>query len=230
GLALAEPVDLLDATARWIEVAFEVSPRDQPARAASVYTPRIPAWLEPADEPGLLRVTIDRQHVERALFGEDEPVSGSFSDFVWIFDSASGDVRSADLSGELMVDLDWGLFRSKVRAPIRVEMATGRLAGFEPPRRWLGHQLFRFCDEPANSGCIFVPAVAYRANSGYVNAIGELFVRLGDLTVHTFSPLGEAVFSEAEGPAVRPLAGMAAADPRDWAATPAVSSAPPALH
>ena len=108
------------------------------------------------------------------------------------------------------MDLDWGLFRSKARAQIHVNMATDRLGGFRGPRKWLGQKLFGFCEEPQNRSCTLVPAVPYDPTSGYVNAVGELSVRFGDLTLHTFSPLGEAVFSEAEPRALSAVQGVSA--------------------
>jgi hypothetical protein len=214
GSALAGPVDFQDPTPRWIDVAFEVSPRDAPAQVATVFTPKVPAWVEPDVVPGRVQVTVDRHYVERVLISDDEPVPESFSEFVWIIDSVTGEVHSAELSGELMIDLDWGLFRSRVRAKIDVNMATDRLGGFRGPRHWLGQQLFGFCEEPQNRSCTLVPAVPYVATSGYVNAVGELSVRYGDITLQTFSPLGEAVFSEAE--------------PRRLSSVPAVSAGPAA--
>ena len=67
----ADPVDLHDATPRWIEVSFEVSPRSLPAQAASVYTVAIPAWIEPIDAGnnhclmGLRFREITREHQDR---------------------------------------------------------------------------------------------------------------------------------------------------------------------
>ena len=85
--------------------------------------------------------------------------------------------------------------------------------------------------------CTVVAARGYDAASGYVNAIGNLSVSFGDVTLHTFSPLGEAVFSEVEPqnvtasthPDPRSVAGAAVtaiAEP-DWVFPPAVSAGPP---
>jgi hypothetical protein len=231
GGAFAEPVDLLDPTPRWIEVAFEVSPRDKPEQTDTVYTPRIRAWLDAGDSPGRMQVTIDRHDVEGVLLAPDEPVAGSFSDFVWIFDVLTGEVVSASLDGILTQELDWGLFRSKVPARIAVDMGTNRVGGFKKPRNWLGQQIFGYCDAQVDPSCNVIAASGYDATSGYVNAIGDLSVRFGDLKLRTFSPLGEAVFSEAGQNDVQPAvtAAGAIAGP-GWVSLPDVSAAPAPLH
>jgi hypothetical protein len=236
--ALAEPVDFLDPSPRWVEVAFEVSPRDKPAQTDTVYTPKIPAWLEAADHRGWMKVTVDRRDVERVLVADDDPVPGSFTDFVWIFDAVTGEVVSAALSGTLTKEISWGLFRSKVQTLISADMATNRVGGVKKPRRWLGQQVFGYCggDE---SGCTVVAARGYDAASGYVNAVGELSVRFGELTIRTFSPLGEAVFSEVEpesatasthpdphAAAATTVTAVGAIAEPDWAFPPAVSAGP----
>jgi hypothetical protein len=220
GNAFAEPVDFLDPEPRWIEVAFEVSPRDKPEQADTVYTPKIRARLETEAESGRAKVTIDRRWVEGILLADQDPVAGSFSDFVWIFDVATGEVVSASLSGVVMKQLDWGLFRSKVETKISVDMATIRAGGFKKPRRWLGQQIFGFCDGERGESCTFVAPSDYDTSNGYVNAVGALSVRFADLTLRTFSPLGEAVFTEVE----------AGSESHDWAGAPAVSAGPLPLH
>jgi len=231
GGAFAEPVDLLDPTPRWIEVAFEVSPRDKPEQTDTVYTPRIRAWLDAGDAPGRMQVTIDRRDVEGILLAPDEPVAGSFSDFVWVFDALTGEVLSASLHGILTQELDWGLFQSKVPTRIAVDMGTNRVGGFKKPRHWLGQQIFGYCDAEVGPSCNFVAASDYDSASGYVNAIGDVSVRYGDLKLRTFSPLGEAVFSEAKPSDGRPAvtAAGAIAGP-DWESLPDVSAGPSPTH
>jgi hypothetical protein len=236
GSGAAEPVDFLDPTPRWIEVAFEVSPRDKPAQTDTIYTPKIPARLEPGDQPARIQVTIDRRHVERVLLADDDPVPGSFSDYVWVFDAVTGEVISASLSGVLMKELDLGLFRSKVRAKIAADMSTHRMGGFKKPRHWMGQQVFRFCDGTGLQPCNFVAANGYDSSSGYVNAVGDLSVRFGELELRTFCPLGEAVFSEVspqgETASARsdPSLGAGAIAAPEWSSMPAVSAGPPAAN
>jgi hypothetical protein len=180
-----------------------------------------------------MRVTVDRRDVERVLLADDDPVPGSFTDFVWVFDAVTGEVVSAELSGTLTKEIDWGLFRSKVQTQIEADMATNRVGGIKKPRRWLGQQIFGYCGEDDGSRCTVVAARGYDATSGYVNAVGELLVRFGDLALHTFSPLGEAVFSEVEPQNVTasahpdPHSAAGAIAEPDWAFTPAVSAGPP---
>jgi len=242
-IGLAEPVDFLDPTPRWVEVAFEVSPRDKPMQTDTIYTPKIRARLEAGDHPGWMKVTVDRRDVEGVLLVGDDPVAGSFSDFVWVFDAVTGEVISAVLSGTLIQEVDWGLFRSKVPTQIEADMATNRVGGVKKPRHWLGQQLFGYCSDADGERCTLVDAIGYDATSGYVNAVGDMSVRFGELTLHTYSPLGEAVFSEAEPQNVTasahadshstggaPVTAVSAIGQPDWAATPAVSAGPPAAR
>jgi len=238
--ALADPVDLRDRTPRWISVAFEVSPADKPAQMDTVYTPAIPAWLEPAADAGQIRVTVDRHDVEATLLADDGAVAGSFSDFVWVFDAASGEVVSAQLTGTMTKELDWGLFRSQVETRIEVDMATARVGGFKKPRSWLGQTLFHYCDD-LDGPCRIVGAAGYDASTGYVNAIGTVSVEFGELTIRTFSPLGEAVLSEVDPatltasrtapPASSGSAAIASGHGEiadaGWHTPPAVSAGPP---
>lgn len=235
----AEPVDFGNPTARWIEIAFEVSPRDRPAQIDSHYTPRISAWLD-ADPAGRIRVTVDHRDVERILLVDENPIEGSFSDFVWIFDAESGEVISASMSGELEKELDWGLFGSKVRTAIEVDMATRRDVGFKPAKRWMGQEFFSTCNSVDEKHCTRVRPSDYDPERGYVNAIGDLHVRFGEMVLHTFSPLGEARLYEIDSavaaapavPAPGPALGSAftaagASRSPAWAAAPSVSSGPP---
>lgn len=201
-IADAEPLDLADPTPRWIAVAFEVSPRNQPAQTNSVYTESVPARLETGAEPGQIVIRIDRDYVEGVLFANDEPLSGSFSDFVWVFDSHTGEVVSATLSGSLTLQLNWGFFRTRARTEVAAEMATSRVAGLEEPRRRLGQELFGYCDDPADSDCRLVAGRGYDAKTGYVHAVGPLSVQVSGVAVQTYSPLGEAIFYEQDTPEI----------------------------
>jgi hypothetical protein len=199
GLAMAEPMDLNDPRPRWVSVAFEDSPPQQPGRLDTLYAPELPAWLEP-EGPGRLRVTLARALVEQTLMAGDDPKPGSFGDFVWVFDAASGHVISARLTGTIRKTLDWGLFRSTVETDIRIDLDTRRPAGFEHPRHLLGQQLFDFCDGADLDRCTPVVGVPYERDRGYVNAVGKIDARSRGMHVETFAPLGEAVFSEVPVP------------------------------
>ncbi len=191
-------MNLRDSTPRAVVVRFESSPADQPGRLASFYTDAVPAWLEPGDLAGQVRVTIAGRDVEARRFQNQRPRPGSFSDFVWVFDAASGDVISAHLRGTLVRRFDFGAFRSDVETAIETEMNTRVHAGFEPGRVRFGQLVFPVCERD-DGDCTLVEPVRFDPRTGYVNAVGVLVGRAMGMVARSFSPLGEAIFTEAEG-------------------------------
>jgi hypothetical protein len=221
--ALAEPMDLRDAEPRWVQVRFELSPPDRPGQTDTVYSPPFAAWLEPGERPGEVRVTVDGRIVEQHLLPDYEPRPGSFSDFVWIFDAETGHVRSAKVSGAVLRRLRLGLTSWKVTARISVEMNTRSDAGFTQPAQLLGQRVHRFCAAADPGPCTLVPARTYDPITGYVNAVGAIGANSGPVRFESFSPLGEAVFSEIDYPLDGPWPDPLLAAP----ATAHVSSPPP---
>lgn len=171
GAAEAEPIDLRDVRARWIEVRFEVSPSDQPGTLDRSWSrPRRaylePVVLEPAATPDrgildgagleraatLVQIRIPAAEIEAHLRSTGtDTVPGSFSEFVWILDPESGHVRRADLSGRVREEIRLGPFRSSAQIEISVEMNTERDGGFEPGHGILGIPTHRFCTPAASS-------------------------------------------------------------------------------
>ena len=196
GALSAQPMQLSDPTPRWVSVSFEISPRDLPGQTRTHFSRSFPAWLEPGAADHTARVTVDGRVVERHLLFDDDPVPESFSHFVWVFDTRTGHVRSASVAGTVRKPVDWGFFRTEVETDITIEMNTESPAGFRRSQRILGHELFRFCDRPGDDRCTLVEPARYDPGTGYVNAVGEVEVQTGFVTTHSFSPLGEAVFSE----------------------------------
>lgn len=196
--ASAEPMNLHDAEPRWVSVRFEVSPPDLPLQTDALYTAELPAWLEPGVLPGEVRVTVAGSLVERHLMRGQHPVPGSFSDFVWTFDSSDGHVRSATLQGVLRQRLRLGLTDFEVRTPIRVFMDTASPAGYGRTQRLFGRRIFGFCVPTGSERCQAVTPTPYDPATGYVNALGPVSADAQIARVRSFSPLGEAVFSEAE--------------------------------
>jgi hypothetical protein len=137
--------------------------------------------------------------VEQYLMPDEGAEPGSFSDFVWVFESATGRVVSASMSGTVRRTLDWGFFRSSVSTKIHVEMTSDAVAGFSKARRFLGQTLFDYCD-PSERGCTQVLGRRYDPERGYVNAVGSIHVRSLGFRARAFSPLGEAIFSELPPP------------------------------
>jgi hypothetical protein len=202
----SEPMDLDDPRPRWISVRFENSPADRPGRLATDFTDEIPGWLEPDAEPGRLRVTVAGPEVERGYFSRQRLRAGSFSDFVWVFERATGDVVSASLSGVLLRRYDLGPLAPEVETPFEAAMSTRRTAGFQPGRRIFGQLVFPHC-ESARDGCTLVAARRYERDTGYVNAVGSILGRAFGISARSFSALGEAIFTER----IERAAGVAAA-------------------
>jgi len=197
--ATARPMDLANPEPRWVAVRFEVSPAEQPGRIDAVYSRALTGWLESEDDTHS-RVTISGPTIESHLVAAEEPIPGSFSDFVWSFDRRTGHVRSATMEGVVMRTLDWGIARTRARVRLRFRMDTLRAAGFRAPRRVLGQPVSYFCDPDSRNDCVRVRPRRYDPATGYVNAVGTIEVENPVLGMRTFSSLGEATFHEVDAP------------------------------
>lgn len=192
----AESLDLADRSPRWVGVTFEISGRDLPGQIDTHYSESFAAHLRPGETPGLVEIAVPSSVVEEHLLSEESPLPGSFSDFVWVFDTRSGEVVSATVSGTVVRTIDWGIAKTRATARIRVSMSTRDRAGFEAPTRILGQTYFRHCSEGESESCNVVDAVPFDPSSGYVNAVGEMKVRSSGISLSSFSPMGEAIFRE----------------------------------
>jgi hypothetical protein len=191
----AQPLDLGERRARPIQVAIEISPQELPAQLDHQYSERAVAWFEPGPGPGQATVRIAGGEVERLLQACD-PVPGSFGEFVWVFDTATGHVLSATLDGAFRQRVDIGPLHTHVRAEISARMSTLERAGFLRPRSRMGHVVFEHCDA-GDAGCNTVAPRALDPFTGYVNAVGKITATVaGGIRTETYSPLGEAVFTE----------------------------------
>lgn len=191
----AEPMSLSDPTPRWVVVQFEDSPSDRPDLLDGVYTKPFAAWLEPGDS-GHVTVRVSGEILEQSLFQENDPIPGSFSDFVWIFDRETGEVVSAGFTGAFSFTINWGFAKSDIEARVVARMATNRVAGFRPARRILGHPLNAYCEDVESARCHAVPPRPYEEDRGYVNAVGYLSIDSPVKRFETYSAIGEARFSE----------------------------------
>lgn len=200
----ADPLDLGDRSARWVEVRFEVSPEDQPGELDRLWSDPRRAHLEPDASSRLVHIRIPAREVEAHLRSTGtETVDGSFSDFVWTLDPASGHVLDARLSGRIREHVQIGPFRTAATVQIDVSMTTRSAAGFRSTEGVFGIRTHQFCtpdlDAPAtrsDPGCVAVAPIAYDASRGYVNAVGALRAAHAVTEIRAFSPLGEARFSE----------------------------------
>ena len=198
GSVHAEPLDLTNRTSRDVLVRFETSSRATPAALDHTYTDPVPARFEPGPD-GHVLVVIQGSYVAQYLFAGQEVVGDSFSDFVWTFDSQTGDVIDARFGGEIVQWIDWGFGASATRARIHVRMSTRELAGFRERLNVLGNLVFRYCDPAiqSRSRCNAVDPVRFNRRSGYVNAVGAIDVEtVVGIGTTSFSPLGEAIFLE----------------------------------
>jgi len=200
---VGEPLDLLDPSPREIDVYFEVSPREAPEQTRQIYSRAYVARVEPGQRSSELRVIVPGAVVEAHLLDDQRPVPESFSDFVWTFDVETGHVLSAELRGRVEPQLDWGFMKTQTEASIQVSMGTAVVGGFERPRHVLGNLVYGYCTDALDPTCRVVETTPFEPATGYVNAVGRVWVHSKILDVWNFSPLGEAVFLERSGPAGR---------------------------
>lgn len=193
--AFCEPLDLGDARPRWVSVRFENSPADRPGLLAASYTDPIDAWLEPDADPRQVRVTVAGPAVERGYFHRQRLRPGSFSDYVWIFDRASGEVVSASLTGTFIRRFAVGPLSPEIDTRFEASMTTRKPAGFRAPHEVLGQLVFPHCEEAVDA-CTLIQPVRLDPRTGYVNAVGEIIGRAFGASASTFSAIGEALFSE----------------------------------
>lgn len=194
----AAPLDLQDPTPRRIEVRFEVSPRSAPGQLDSFWSPNRAAFLESTPDESTIRLRIPAEEIEAHLrMTGAETIPGSFSEFIWTLDPETGHVLHAAFSGRVREHFSFGLFRTSALVEIRVEMTTKAAGAFRARRGLLGLQTNSFC-APSRSrpDCVAVPATRFDPESGYVNAVGSVDASMSLVRVRTFSPLGEARFSE----------------------------------
>lgn len=193
--AVAEPMDLSDPTPRWVEVQFGFAPAAPESPVAA--TRRFRARAEPGDADGTLQVTLPGEVVEEHLFGTQSPKRGSFSDFVWTLDRATGRA-TARLTGVLIRTVSMGFFDTELEPRIEVEMSSDARAGFTEPKELMGNTFSRFCDDPGATDCTIVDGARYDPESGTVRAVGALSATTTIVTTRTLAPHGEAVFREAD--------------------------------
>jgi len=192
----AEPMDLSNPSPRWVEVAIEGSPPDRPTQLDAVWSgPRLSAFLRPAERPGWIVVAIPARLVEGQLLADWEPIPGSFSPYVWIFDATTGHVVSAEIEGAVKRRMKLGLLTHSVRTELEIRMDTDRAVGVRSARTILGNRYFGTCalDE---RDCTPVHPAIYDRRTGYVNAVGAVDARAAGFSTRSFSSLGEARFFE----------------------------------
>ena len=194
--AQAEPMHLDDPKPRWVAVRFEVSRADRPGATDAVYSPAYPAWFAMAPDRDTVLVSVSGQALEQLLESQD-PLAGSFSDFVWVFDTRTGHVLSAKFSGTLRHTLELGPAHWRVESDVHAQLSTRTVGGFEPPRRVLGLEIHPFCEVSA-ANCTPMSARPYASESGYVHAIGPIVATAGLTKIRSYCPLGEAIFTELE--------------------------------
>ena len=226
-LAAADPMRLSDPHPRWVSVRFEISPEDQPGRLDTRYGDELPAWLERDRAPGRIRVTVPAHWVESDLLAREGARPGALSDFAWVFDARTGDVISATLSGLLVRRVGVGPFRFETEVEIQTELSTLAPAGFHGPEQLLGQRIFGYCNPLRDASCTPVRAIPYDPRTGYVNAVGFLTGRTARVTTRSFSPLGEARFSELDGATPWRVEWAGSAPRPPAVSAPAVSAPPP---
>lgn len=201
GIGQADPLDLMDPTPRPIEVRFEVSPPDQPGRLDAVWSEPRSGRIEVTGRADRVQIRIPASEMERHLRSTGTAVvPGSFSDFVWVLDRATGDVLESRLEGRIHERIAVGPFATRVAVGIHVDMSTHRRGGFRTTHAPFGIETHAFCaPEEGAEGCVPVESRRFDPRDGYVNAVGVIRAATPLAELRAFSPLGEVRFSEQVG-------------------------------
>lgn len=190
-------MDLADTSARPIFVQFKMLEADTPEGVSDMFSEPFLAQRRSIGEEGHFSVSVPGSAIEKLMWSHDaEP--GTFSEFVWTFDSISGEVVSAVISGVVNKKVDFGFFDAEVDARIEIRMDTLTPAGEGKPRNFMGHEISKFCDDPTSADCRFVEPVDYDTATGLVRAVGSLSAGASVFTTRTLAPFGKAIFSEVE--------------------------------
>jgi hypothetical protein len=200
GQVRGEGLDLRNPTPRAITVSFENSGPRAPGALDQQYGEPVRGFFVPGPGEDQALVRIPGAEMERVV-SHYEPVPGSFSDFVWIFDTITGHVVNASFAGVVKSKIDWGFFDSEVETSIVMDLGTRNTGGFLAPVERLGHVIYGFCEEVAQD-CRQIPPAPLDADTGYVNAVGSVVATaIGGLETTSYSPMGEAMFQESHTPA-----------------------------
>ncbi len=178
---------------RWVTVQVVTTiPGDRELRLSE---PAI-AWYQA--DPGSRRrtVTVPGSQVERVFFANRSPVDHSFSDFVWVFDAATGHVSSASFSGLVDERIRVGPLRTSARVAIAVEVSTHVPGGYLAPRELAGRTVVGYCPDPTQAGCTAVASTVYDPESGWVRANGAVCAAWHSLRTLAYTSLGQAKFRE----------------------------------
>lgn len=194
----AEPLDLSDRRPRAVEVRFELSPKDQPGTLDTAWGAYRRGQLAPTPDGAVIEIRLPSSEVEAMLReAGTRAVPGTFSEFVWRIDPATGHVLRAELRGRVREELRLGPFRTDKAIDIEVEMTTVSAGGYRSDQGVLGIQTHHFCrPEVEPEPCLAVAPVRYDPRRGYVNAVGSVRAATPLAEVRAFSPLGEAEFRE----------------------------------
>ena len=87
----AAPLDLRDPNPRWIEVAFEISPAEEPGRLDTHWSAPRRAFIEPDERADHVRIRVPAAEIEAHLGSTGtDVVPGSFGEFVWTLERGAG--------------------------------------------------------------------------------------------------------------------------------------------
>jgi hypothetical protein len=190
-----DAMDLERLEPRWVEVqVVTTSPGDPVPR----FSEPVAAWYEA--EEAWRTVTIPGGAVERIFFAERSPVEQCFSDFVWVFDAATGHVTSASFSGLVDEPIRIGPVRSSARVRILVALSTRVTGGYDAPRELAGRTVIAYCPDVERAGCTAVTSSTYDPESGWVRANGAVCAVWHSFRTLAYTSLGQARFRELDRP------------------------------
>jgi hypothetical protein len=191
-----QPMDLTNPEARWVTVRALIASSD--ATHGRLSQP-VRAWYGPGATPRERVVIIPGSEVERVFFADRNAVERSFSDFVWTFDAATGDVISASFSGAVSEPIRIGPIRTSVEVSIAAFFSTRMPGGYEKPHRIAGRDVISYCADVRQPDCTGVATAVYDPESGWVRANGAVCATWRSLRTLAYTSLGQARFSELRG-------------------------------
>ena len=206
-LAGAQPLNVADPTPRTIRVQFEIS--DNPLLVGQTYSEPVDAQYSVTGNIGM--VVIPHATYEAAIQTQDLDYFGLLTTWSLIGGSASDFALDIDLTTLEAVVVPH-TYQVSITSPVQQVGTVSRVlfstntAGFG---YFPGYGTFPFFTTTPCGTCALVPGAPYDPITGKVNAVGRDRLVAPDITLNSFSRVGDLRLSEIPTPGVPALSGYA---------------------